>query len=184
MPKTLEEIAGTVESLVKAVEGLVQKPPVASTQDAGGGSVELTDDENDKLSELAENRAKEMIRAARTKDEVVQFVAELAGGTRDKPIGFAIPARKLTAFLLRQNDKERLEFQSYLKLMADAAVDFAEHGFSGEGFLHRPKLPVEFHAAAREWVRAGRDIKDFFIEVTPELKYEDFNVTEFETAKE
>lgn len=175
MEKTIEEqLADFKKEVLEIVKGA--KP---ATEESGG-AVDLSVEENDKLAELAEKQFKELVRVAQDKQEVVKFVAELAGGTREKPLGFAIPAKKLTAFLLEQPEKARKEFQGYLTMMANAAVDFAEHGISGEGFLHRPQLPAEYRTAASEWVKAGKKMPDFFKQVATELSYEDYNVAEFE----
>jgi len=178
MSKTVEEQLADFKK--EMLEIMKAGKPAASAENPG---LELSTDENDKLAELAEKQFNELVRISNEKQAVVKFVAELAGGTNGHGVGFAIPTKNLTAFLLAQPEATRKEFQKYLTMMATSAVDFAEHGISGEGFLHRPHLPAEYQTAATEWVKAGKTMKEFFKEVATDLSYEDYNVAEFEKEK-
>lgn len=182
MDKTFDKFKEEILAEVKKLIGGGTPPP--EQKPPADPPVDLTLEENDKLSELAESRAKEMIRVARRKDHVVEFAATLTGGTKERPFGLPVRASEVTKLLLELPEAQAAKVERMLTLALDAAVDFAEHGIGGEGFLQRPKLPDYLRPAMVEWVAAGRTVKDFFKEVATELKMEDFNVAEFEKEKE
>lgn len=178
MEKTLEERLAELETKFAA-----PAPPVppAPAGDPPAAPVELTDDDNTRLGELAEARAKEMIRSARRKDHVVDFAATLTGGTKDRPFGLAIRSSEIVKLLLDLPEDKAAKVEAILTKALDAAIDFAEHGISGEGFfLQRPKLPTPYRDSMLVWLDSGKDMKSFFKSVAPELgTVEDYNLSEF-----
>ncbi len=176
LQEQFEELKASVATLLAA------KPKEPKKED--GLPVSLTADENERIAELTEKRIQLALAEAHSKDAVSTFVAELASGNKDHSVGFNIPAKGLTAFLLRLNETDRKEAQKYLSLMASAAINFAEHGINGEGYVYRPKLPAEHTEAVQIWLEGGKDIKSYFEQLAPELRMEDYNLSEYVKVEE
>jgi len=179
MEKTLEERLAELETKFAA------PPPAPPAGDPPAEPVELTDDDNTRLGELAEARAKEMIRSARRKDHVVEFAASLTGGTKERPFGLAVKSSEIVKLLLDLPEDKAAKVEAILTKALDAAIDFAEHGISGEGFIQRPKLPMAYKDSMLIWLAEGKDVKSYFKTVAPELgKADEFNLAEFAKEEE
>jgi hypothetical protein len=189
MTKTLEELQADNEKLTTSiaelttlVKALAPKPPVdGDTTHTSPEMKELlgSPDALDKIGELATKRAEEMIAVERRKSHVVDFVSDLVGGTKDHPVGFPIKAADMVALLLSLPEKQAMATEKMFKAMAKGAIDFTERGFAQDNFLTRKPLPAQFLGAARMWVGAKKDIKEFF-KANPELgKAEDYDLREF-----
>ena len=132
------------------------------------------------LGRLADEKAKAMIAASKRKQHVVEFAATLVGGTRERPFGIpGMRADEITTLLLSLPEKQALKVEKLLSKALDGAIDFAERGISGDGFFHKPQLPDAVQAYARQWVKAGKPIAEFFVQ-NPEVgKAEDYDLAEF-----
>jgi len=133
----------------------------------------------EELGQRATQLAQDAIKAEKRKMRAVEFAARIAGGTKEKPFGLAVRPNEIVALLLSLPEKQAAAVEKILEKSLDSAIDFAEHGYDAEGFIHKPTLPKELGALARKWVGSGKDIGSFF-EANPELgKMDDFNISEF-----
>lgn len=131
------------------------------------------------LGEMASKLASQKVLEEKRKMHVVEFAARMVGGTKDKPFGLKVPAKRLVAVLLSLPEAHAREVEKLIEMCLDSAIDFAEHGFDADGFIQRPELGKEMKSYARQWVKEGGSIQEFFT-VNPELgKFEDFNTAEF-----
>lgn len=136
------------------------------------------------LGELATKIAAQKILDEKRKMHTVEFAARMVGGTKEKPFGLKVPAKRLVAVLLSLPEAQAREVEKLIEMCLDSAIDFAEHGFDSEGYSGRPELPEEVKKYARQWVKDGGNIKEFFA-ANPEIgKMEEFNLAEFVKAKE
>ena len=196
MPKTIEELAADMEKLTASMTNLMNKlaPPAPAAPGTptpppnGEGEVEslelqnlLADDSQiDQLGELAQVRAKEIVRVAQRKAHVVEFVSKVVGGTPDHPVGLPIPARELTKVLLSLPETQSLAVERLLARVWDKALDFQEHGIrEGDQFNLRRPVPKEFAQPLADWVATGKDAKAFFV-VNPEAgNADDYNLSAY-----
>ena len=208
MPKTIEELSADVEAqgsdiktLLGAVNTLVTKvgelsakpttpgnPPAPESED--GVSKDIKDLLNtpaaiEELGLQAAAQAKEAIKAEKRKGVVVEFAARIAGGTKEKPFGLKVKPAEIVALVLSLPEKQGNAVMKILEQSLDAAIDFAEHGVDSEGFLNKPELPKPMLELARNWVKGGRSIEEFFSVNATELGNPDqFNLSEFRKVKE
>lgn len=209
MPKTLEELTGMLEKnsndiaaiaeSVKGLTGLVahlskgQAPAASSTEPTSneeGISQTIKDllavpEDVEDLGQKAAEMAKEVIKAEKRKRVVVEFASRIAGGTREKPFGLKVKPAEIVALVLSLPEKQGNAVMKILEQSLDAAIDFAEHGVDGEGFLNKPALPETLLPLARQWVKSGKSIDEFFSVNAAELGSPDnYNLAEFRKAKE
>ena len=136
------------------------------------------------LGELAAKMAAQKINDEKRKMHTVEFAARMVGGTKDKPFGLRVPAKRVVAVLLSLPEAQAREVEKLLEMCVDTAIDFAQHGIDNDGFIQRPELPAAIKQYARQWVDGGGTIQEFFKQ-NPEVgKFEDFNTAEFIKAKE
>jgi hypothetical protein len=197
---TIEELMALIEdqgtrlATLESAKTVATKSttPSTSTDLEGEGEIGLElenliqDDEAlDQLGQAANNRAKEIVRVARRKDHVVEFVSKIVGGTPDHPVGLPVSARQVTKLLLSLPEKQSLEVERLLAKVWDSALDFAEHGIqNGDTFQLRKAVPAPYVELLRSWVASGRSAKSFF-EANPEAgNAEDFNLSPFITKQE
>jgi hypothetical protein len=178
----LEEMAARLAELEKPKTPATPSGPAPSggTEEIELGIAALLRDDTqvDQLGEMAQERAKELVRVAQRKAHVVEFVSQVVGGTPDHPVGLPIQARELTKLLLSLPEKQSLAVERLLAKIWDKALDFAEHGIrEGDTFNLRRQVPAEFAGLLNDWVKAGHSAKSFF-EVNPEAgSAEDFNLS-------
>ena len=190
MEKTLEELQAENATLAAQVAALeAAKPaPVDETQDLKdlGEWMEGSGDGVEELSRKAQERAELIIRTERRKDKAVEFASRIVGGTKDKPWGLPVKTSRIVKLLLSLPEKQAQEVQELIGLVYKNAIDFAEHGIDGANYNFKPKLSAELASVAKLWVDSGKPIKEWFAEMGESVvgKYEDFNVSEFEKAKE
>lgn len=175
--KWKDEILAEVKKLLSG-----QTPP--ETKPETEKPVQLTEDDNDKLAELAETRAREMVRVEKRKMHVVEFAASITGGKDGRPFVLPVPAKRITKLLLALPEAQSREVEEILTIATGYYVDMSERGVNAEGYDNRPKLPEYLRESAVEWSNSGKDIKSFFKEIAPELNYGDYNVAEFMKEKE
>lgn len=136
------------------------------------------------LGDMAAKLAEQRVRDEKRKMHTVEFASRMVGGTKDKPFGLKVPAKRVVAVLLSLPEAQAREVEKLLEMCLDSAIDFAEHGFGEDGFIQRPQLPEAIKPLAANWVAGGGSIQEFF-KINPEIgKLEDFNVAEFMKAKE
>lgn len=196
MPKTLEEMQAGFEALQTTVAELTAKltpkPPAAPEDDDKKVADHLTEFMNDEpssieeLSRQANAQAQLVIKAEKRRNHVKEFASRLVGGTEAKPFGIRYPATKIIRLLLSLPEKQAAEVEELIGAVYQNAVDFAEHGIDGTNYQMKPKLPAEFQEAARVWVDGKKPIKEWFEAMGADApgKYEDFNLADFEPAKE
>lgn len=203
MTKTIEElstdvekIGGSVATLADAVNALVElskknQGNSNSNSDAVEGvSQEIKDllgtsEAVEELGRQAAEKAKDTIRAEKRKMVVVEFASKIAGGTREKPFGLKVKPAEIVALVLSLPEKQGNAVMRILEQSLDAAIDFAEHGVDSEGFLNKPELPKPILDMARQWVKGGKSIDEFFAVNAAELGAPDnFNLSEFKKVKE
>lgn len=196
MEKTLEGLQKDLDTANGVI--VTQAAQLAESKDKGAEGddtaevKELTtwmSKEGDGLEELsrrAQEKAELIIKAERRKDKVVEFASLIVGGTKDKPFGLPVKTSRIVKLLLSLPEKQAQEVQELIGLVYKNAIDFAEHGIDGENYNFKPKLPAEFAEVAKLWVDSGKPIKEWFAEMGEGVvgKYEDFNLAEFEKAKE
>jgi len=183
MEKTLEERLAELEEKLTAQAAPLAPAPVADPPAPTGEPVELTDDDNIRLAERAESIVRVRFAEEKRKMEVAEFAASIVGDMKKSAVGFPIKPGKVTSVLLSLPDKQAKEVMSLLTIFRDGAIDFAEHGITGEGFIQRPKLPTPYRDSMLVWLESGKDVKSFFKNVAPELgKSDEYNLAEF--AKE
>lgn len=137
--------------------------------------------EVDTLDANVQTMVAQRVNAEMRKRHTESFVAELIGGTKNKPYGFAVKSKDLIAWMLSLTDAQAKFAERILSEMRNKAIDFAERGFEGnEGFISLPSLPENILPFAREWMKTeGNTIESFFA-ANPEIgKIADFNVAEF-----
>lgn len=190
---TLEETLAQIATRLDALEKKKEAPaisdtaaPPASAQDTEE-TVELAiqdllgdDQAVDQLGNLAQEKAKEIVRVAQRKAHVVEFVSKVVGGTPDHPVGLPITARELTKLLLSLPEKQSLSVERILAKVWDNALDFQEHGIrEGDIFSLRKPVPAPYVELLRTWVNSGRSPQSFF-EYNPEAgNADDFNLSPF-----
>lgn len=206
MPKTMQEMfdefATNVKTLINGGSGATPPAPPAPAAPVAAPVTQPTDLSTDAISpnlrafladpegaehlgKLAEERAQELIKDEKRKHHVVDFVKTLVGGTREKPFGLKVPAKRVVALLLSLPEAQAREVEFMLSTALTTAIDFSQHGFDDDGIPNRPPLPPFIASLARDWMKTeGNTIQEFF-KINPEIgKIEDFNVSEFVKAKE
>lgn len=205
MPKTLEELESGQAALTTSVEKLTTLLTDVNTKltelskqaPAGDDKTKLDPDRiNPELLELlgdgagleelgakAAEIAQDAVKAEKRKHKIVEFAARIAGGTKAKPFGLKVRPADLVALLVSLPDNKGDAVMKILEQSLDAAIDFAQHGIDGDGFLNKPELPEPFKKYAREFCATGATIADFF-KANPEVgPIDNFNLAEF-TPKE
>jgi len=140
------------------------------------------------LGRIAEERAQIAIQSERRQRDVVEFASTLVGGTKDKPFGLPVPAEDVVSVLLSLPEKQEKAVRLLLMKTLNAAINFAERGYSGAGawnedeegvFNPKPKLGEPYRRYLSQWVAAGKNVDDFFA-ANPELgTQKEYNVSEF-----
>lgn len=200
MPKTLEELETGQTALATSVEKLTTLMTDVNTKltelskqaPAGDDKTKLDPDRiNPELLELLGNGAgleelgakaaeiaQDAVKAEKRKHALVEFAARIAGGTKAKPFGLKVRPADLVALLVSIPEKQGNAVMKILEQSLDAAIDFAQHGIDGDGFLNKPELPEPFKKYAQEFC-ASATIAEFFKQ-NPEVgKMDDFNLAEF-----
>lgn len=191
--KSVIELLTTLPARI--VEAMTPKKPETPTTPEAPAPAELqsksitellkTPEAIEELGRLAEEQAKDLTRTAMRKKHVIEFAASIVGGTPERPFGLAVRANEIVGLLLSLPEPQAMAVEKILSKALDSAINFAEKGFDGEGFVRRPEIPVEFKQSARVWVESGKPIAEFFTAVAPQLgKMEDYNVAEFVKAEE
>ena len=201
MPKTLEEIEQGQADLAKSVEKLTALVTDKFAELSKGKSKSDDGDEpegiNPELTELlgngagleelgakAQEIAQNAIKAEKRKSHIVEFAARIAGGTKAKPFGLKVRPADLVALLVSIPEKQGNAVMKILEQSLDAAIDFAQHGIDGDGFMNKPELPETIKKYAREFCAVEGNTIEGFFKANPEVgKLDDFNVAEF-TPKE
>jgi hypothetical protein len=199
MPKTLEEIEKEQEAQAKSIEGIMKLATDTNTmltelskglKPAEGDIPEGINPELlalvgngaglEELGAKAEEIANDAIRAQKRKGKLVEFAAKIAGGTKERPFGLKVRPADIVALLASLPEKQGNAVMKILEQSLDAAVDFAQHGFDGEGFGNKPQLSDPYIKYAREFCSIeGNTIQEFF-KANPEVgKFDDFNLAEF-----
>lgn len=201
MPKTLEELESGQAALTTSVEKLTTlltdvntKLTELSTQAPASPDKSKLDPDriNPELLELlgdgagleelgakAAEIAQDAVKAEKRKHALVEFAARIAGGTKAKPFGLKVRPADLVALLVSIPEKQGNAVMKILEQSLDAAIDFAQHGIDGDGFLNKPELPEPFKKYAQEFCASGSTIAEFFKQ-NPEVgKMDDFNLAEF-----
>lgn len=199
MEKTLlETIAGLPAAIAEAMKPKPVDPPAeppatepapvnlsnvpnASLASLGGDPGRIEELDNSVKAIVAQRVAAELRVQHTTK-----FVADLIGGTKEKPYGFAVKSKDLIAWMLSLSDAQAKFAERLLSEMRNKAIDFAERGWeSGEGFTQNPQLPEIIKPILREFLGVKGNTVAMFFKANPELgKMEDFNLTEFNQVKE
>lgn len=208
MPKNLDELAAmleeqngklatladTVNTLAGSVAQLSQRPTTPSAAPAPEGEEGVSEplkqllnvpEDVEELGMKASEMARQLIKTEKRKAQVVEFASRIAGGTREKPFGLKVKPAEIVALVLSLPEKQGNAVMRVLEQSLDAAIDFAEHGIDGDGFLNKPQLPDAFLKSAREWTKAGKSIDEFFSVNAAELGTPDnYNLAEFRKEKE
>ena len=199
MPKTLEELekdqadlVGTVNNIGALLAGIdkkltelsIVKPPtdLGDSDRINPELLALVGDSAglEELSAKAQEIARDAVKAEKRKHQIVEFSARIAGGTKAKPFGLKVRPADLVALLASLPEKQGNAVMKILEQSLDAAIDFAQHGIDGDGFLNKPELPATFLKYARDFCAIpGNTIQEFFKQ-NPEVgNFDDFNVAEF-----
>lgn len=143
-------------------------------------------DQVDQMDERVQEAVRQRVNVEMRKKHTQDFAAELVGGTKVKPYGFAIKSKDLIAWMLSLSDAQAKFAEKLLLEMRSKAIDFAEHGFdNNEGFMQLPPLDEKIANFAREWMKIEGNTIEGFFKANPELGGIDkFNVKEFAKAKE
>lgn len=143
----------------------------------------------EELGRQAQARAEELVAADRRKREVVEFASTLVGGTKEKPFGLPVRAEDVVTVLLSLPIPQAKAVEKLLTMALNAAIDFAEHGYSyaNDGALlqsGKPHLPAALKPYVTQWLASGQNLAAFFA-ANPELgAMVDYNLAEFsEQAK-
>jgi len=190
MEKTLLEILTALPGQVaEAVRGKPKETQLSQSVETEGVPLTLSELLNtpeavEELGKIAQKRADEFIEVEKRKARAIEFASKLATGTRERPIGLGVPARDAVNLLLSLPAKQSQAVERILAKAYEGAVDFAIHGLDSDGMIRRPELPKIIQTYARQWVDAGKPIKEFFTE-NPELgNASDYNLAEFITKKD
>jgi len=201
MPNILEQVQELIDNAIDKAIGKKADPPPAdpATPPAPPAPVDLSNVVNPSLKSLYTDDAQlaqlesnvqeivsQRVNAEMRKKHTENFVAELIGGTKTRPYGFAVRSKDLLAWMLSLSDAQAKFAEKLLSEMRNKAIDFAEHGFdNSDGFIQLPALPKEILPLAREWMKVeGNTIQEFF-RVNPEIgNIDNFNIAEFVKAKE
>jgi len=202
MPQTLEELeAGqvalttSVDEIKTILSGLSTKLTELSTGNQPPASSGLPDPDriNPELLELLGNGAgleelgakaaeiaQDAVKAERRKHALVEFAARIAGGTKAKPFGLKVRPADLVALLVSLPEKQGNAVMKILEQSLDAAIDFAQHGIDGDGFLNKPELPEPYRKYAREFCAIDGNTIEGFFTANPEVgPIDNFNLAEF-----
>lgn len=199
MEKTLaEQLAELPGKIAEALKGKPKEETPAPAAPPAPAPVDLSNvpnpalqslgqdpDQIDQLDSKVQELVKQRVNAEMRKKHVEGFVAELIGGTKTQPYGFAIRSKDLIAWMLSLTDAQAKFAERLLSEMRKKAIDFAEHGISGENFIQGEPLPEQIAVLARQWLaKEGNTIEDFF-KVNPELGAMDkYNLREYQKVKE
>ncbi len=191
MPKTLEELQADLDAAT--AENVALKAAQSNTQQAENNDdvhelqtwMEKTDGIDD-LSKRAQAMAELQIRTERRKDKVVEFASKIVGGTKEKPFGLPIRTSRIVKLLLSLPEPQAQEVQELIGLIYKNAIDFAEHGITGENFSLKPKVPAEFAEALKIWVDGGGKPEAWFAEMGESTvgKAEDYDLSMFRKAED
>lgn len=109
------ELAG--QALVQALEA------------PGAGTAEMAGRVADLVEERATEKAAALVARAETERGVRQLAADLAGGSKDKPVGLPVEADELATFLLDLSDEQRAKAEALFRHIRESGlVDFGEAG--------------------------------------------------------
>jgi hypothetical protein len=131
-----------------------------------------------KLGEMAEAKAAEVVKAEMRKREIVEFASTLVGGSPDSPYGLPVKASDVVALLFSLPPAQAEAVQQLLTKTMKATVNFMETGLNGDFNVH-PRLADEYKPALRMWLEAGKDIKSFFAQNVELGSEKDYNLSEF-----
>lgn len=143
----------------------------------------------EELGRQAQARAEELVAADRRKREVVEFASTLVGGTKEKPFGLPVRAEDVVTVLLSLPIPQAKAVEKLLTMALNAAIDFAEHGYSyaNDGALlqsGKPHLPAALKPYLTQWLQSGQNMSAFFA-ANPELgAMVDYNLAEFSELSE
>lgn len=188
MDKTvLEMLAELPGKVAEAVRGGKQQEapapkvePAAELED-GNSLRELlqTPEAVEELGQRAQEMAQQAIRVEKRKLRAVEFAAQIAGGTKEKPFGLPVKANEIVALLLSLPEQQAKAVENILNKAHAGAIDFAMHGIDGDGFIQKPQVPAVMKPYVRQWVDAGKDLEGFF-RANPELgDPNNYNLAEF-----
>ncbi len=207
MPKTLEELesaqqatATTVNEIKSLLTGVTEKltelskGPAAPKGPEGGPDPDKINPELlallgdgaglEELGAKAQEIAQDAIKAEKRKHAIVEFAARIAGGTKAKPFGLKVRPADLVALLASLPEKQGNAVMRILEQSLDAAIDFAQHGIDGDGFLNKPEIPATFLKYAREFCAIeGNTIQEFFKQNPEAGNIDNFNISEFLTKE-
>lgn len=168
----------TGSALQEVLLSNVSNPALASL----GQDPNLVAELESKVTEIVQARVSADLRMQHT----TRFVAELVGGTKNKPYGFSVKSKDLIAWMLSLSDGQAKFAEKLLTQMADKAIDFAERGWeAGAGFSNLKTFPAELSGAMKAWLSVKGNTVNSFFKLNPEVgKAEDFNLAEFQPVKE
>lgn len=199
MSKTLDEISQEQSILAQSVSDLTRlvtekfaelsngkpKPDGDGDGEQDGINPELVEllgkgADMEELGAKAQEIAQNAIKAEKRKHRLVEFAARIAGGTKAKPFGLKVRPADLVALLVSLPEKQGNAVMKILEQSLDAAIDFAQHGIDGDGFMNKPELPDHIRRYAREFCAVEGNTIEAFFQANPEVgKLDDFNVAEF-----
>lgn len=196
MPKTLEELEAELGGLSAKLDSLLEAMKGSNGRNDGGS--ELDSGISSEVRELLENpdaieemnkRAQEMAQAAiqreQRKTHVTEFAAKIAGGTKEKPFGLPVRTGDIISLLLSLPEKQSLAVEGILEKTWHNAIDFAEHGVSGDGYPARKALPKDLVKPMREWIKDGSRSPESFFAVNPEAgSADEYDLRPYSKVKE
>jgi hypothetical protein len=136
------------------------------------------------VDERVNVRIAELARKADRERDTLAFSEKICNGTKETPIGLAVPPAELCAILLDLPDEGAAKVKTLLEHVARVGVvNFSERGHS-QITENKPELTGDAARLLKTWVKSGREVAEFF-SVNPELKLNpaDYNLSEFQKGK-
>jgi len=130
-----------------------------------------------RVSELAELRFAEMVKAVNRKNKIADFCKRITGGSESNPRGLSVKADELAEVILSMPEEQADKLQSLLE--SAVVVDFSETGHNRAAPI-KAELPANVKPFLKAWLAGGLELADFFTK-NPEVgKADEFDLAEYE----
>jgi hypothetical protein len=182
-PEAVETTEADTEEAAPETPVIAELASPVTIANAGAGEpvVDLTSDVVQvMIAERAEKRAAELMAQREHAGKVKSFAARLVGGTPERPVGLAIDASRVEAFLAALPEPLYPEAEAILTAAVDRApVAYTEAGHS-RVMTGTQQLPDAIKPTLKAWLSGGRSIEKFFELNAVELgNITDYNLIEF-----